>query len=152
MFIHQRVSTNIYWFEHFDTGPRLRSLVYVQIRSYIHFCIRYDTFITNWYYLLRYGVMMKAVLLRSGWKVVTIDIKICWSVTRFQRLLYNLDFRFNCTVIVIEHCILCGLDKSPYKCIYPYNSLTRFHSKFQKLITAPLNNLKKNLCFNESSF
>lgn len=48
-------------------------------------------YITNWCYLLRYGMITKAVLLRSGWKVVTIDHKICWSVTRFQRLLYDLD-------------------------------------------------------------
>lgn len=36
MSIHQRVSTNIYRSEHFDTGPRLMSLVYVQIRSCIY--------------------------------------------------------------------------------------------------------------------
>lgn len=132
MFIHQHVSTNIYRSEQFDTGPRLTSLVYVQIRSYIY--------ITNWCYLLRYGIMMKAVLLRSGWKVVTVDHKICWSVTRFQRLLYDLDCRFNCTVIVrtLHTHVRRGLDKSPFKCIHPYNYLTRsrFHPKFHKLITS----------------
>lgn len=128
MFIHQHVSTNIYRSEQFDTGPRLTSLVYVQIRSYIY--------ITNWCYIFICCDMA------WWWRRFFYDQDGRWSQLTIrsvdQRLLYDLDCRFNCTVIVrtLHTHVRRGLDKSPFKCIHPYNYLTRFHPKFHKLITS----------------